>query len=344
MRVAFLDPLEARLADFPAEYLPAPEFDVMLTETAGELPVGWERAEAAIWWDTPMSRELIAQMPELRFMQRVGWFRSKGDATAALERGVPVAVTPFGVSDRVAQHAFTLTQMLLRRMHVAIDAINRRVNPDELLELEADTGQNTVNWARIPDIASLNDKTVGILGFGEIGSAYARLLPPFHTRTLVYRRRPLSAEQEAFYGVTWTPLDELLRQSDVVVSFVPGAPQAKDMMGAREFGLMKPTAYFVNCGRARTVNQDALIEALRAHRIAGAGLDVFPIEPLPRESALRELGNAIITPHSAGGIGGWTDTFARIRSNLDKVQAGRGSEVTIAMRLGDYQPGADDEG
>ena len=338
MRVAFLDPLEERLRDFPAEYLPAPDFQVLVTDKAGALPIGWEQADAAVWWDTPMNRELIQQMPNLRFMQRIGWFRSRGDASAALDRGIPVAVTPFGVSDRVAQHAFTLTHMLLRRMHVAIDAINRHVNPDELHELEADTGQNTVNWARIPDIASLNDKTVGIIGFGEIGSAFARLLPPFHTRTLAYRRRPLSTEQEAFYGVTWTPLDDLLRQSDVVVSFVPGIPEARHMLGKRELDLMKPTAYFVNCGRARTVDSDALDEALRERRIAGAGLDVFPVEPLPRTSPFRELDNTIITPHSAGGIGGWTDTFARLRANLDKVQAGRGSEVTIALRPGDYQP------
>lgn len=280
-------------------------------------------------------------MPNLQFLQRVGWFRSKGDARAALERGVPVAVTPFGVSDRVAQHGFTLTLMLLRRMHVAVDAINRRLNPDELQELEADTGgQNTINWARIPDIQSLNDKTVGIIGFGEIGSAYARLLAPFHTRTLAYRRRPLTPEQETHSGVRWSPLDDLLRDSDVVVSFVPGIPEAVGMMGEREFGLMKPTAYFVNCGRARTTDHDALISALRDRRIAGAALDVFHTEPLPRDSALRELDNVIITPHTAGGTPGWTDTFAHIRANLDKVRSDRGQDVTIAMKAGNYQPGS----
>lgn len=195
-----------------------------------------------------------------------------------------------------------------------------------------------MNWARIPDIARLNDKTVGILGFGEIGSAYARLLPPFETRTLAYRRRPLSPEQEAFYRVTSAPMDDLLRESDVVVSFVPGIPASRNMMGEREFGLMKPTAFFVNCGRARTVDEQALINVLREKRIAGAGLDVFHTEPLPMSHPLRQLPDALITPHSAGGIGGWTDTFARIRSNLDKVQAGRGTEVTIALRPGDYQP------
>lgn len=319
MRVAFLDPLEERLKDFPARYLPAPDFDVQVTDTPGKLPDGWESAEAAIWWDMPLDRSLIERMPNLKFLQRIGWFRSRGHASFALERGIPVAVTPFGVSDRVAQHGFTLTLMLLRRMHVALEAINTGLNPDELEEQEADTGQNSVNWARIRDIASLNDKTVGILGFGEIGSAYARLLAPFDTRTLAYRRRPLSREQESFYRVTWTPLDDLLRESDVVVSFVPGIPAARDLLGEREFGLMKPTAYFVNCGRARTVNEQALLRALGEKRIAGAGLDVFWVEPLPLSSPLRELSDVIITPHSAGGIGGWTDTFARIRSNLDKI-------------------------
>ncbi len=339
MKVVFLDPVEERLGDMPERYLPAPEFEVIRGTTPGDLPPGWETAEAAVWWDTPVNRALIDQMPNLKFMQRVGWFRAHGDATAALERGIPVAVTPFGVSDRVAQHGFTLTMMLLRRMRVAIDAFERRLNPDELQELEADTGgQNTINWARLTDIQSLNDKTVGILGFGEIGASYARMLPPFHTRTLVNRRRPLTAGQEAFYGVKYSALDDLLRESDVVVSFVPGIPEAAKMMGRREFDLMKPTAYFVNCGRARTVDTDALIAVLQERRIAGAGVDVFNIEPLPRDSPLRELDNAILTPHSAGGPAGWTDTFARLRLNLDRVQAGRGDEVTIAMRPGDLQP------
>ncbi|HET9321656.1 MAG TPA: NAD(P)-dependent oxidoreductase, partial [Bryobacteraceae bacterium] len=201
------------------------------------------------------------------------------------------------------------------------------------------SGQNTVNWAQIDGIANLNDKTVGIIGFGEIGSAYARLLAPFSTQTLAYRRRPLTPEQEAFYRVKYTPLDELLGESDVVVSFVPGNAEARDMLGTREFGLMKHTAYFVNCGRAKMADESALIAALRDGQIAGAGLDVFHSEPLPMSSPLRELPNAIITPHSAGGIGGWTDTFARLRRNLDLVHAGRGSEVAIAMLPGDYQPG-----
>ncbi|MCX6023823.1 MAG: hypothetical protein NTZ05_19265, partial [Chloroflexi bacterium] len=106
MRVAFLDPLEARLRDFPAQYLA--DHEVLTTSDPSTPPEGFENAEAIVWWNTPVNDTMIARMPRLRFAQRIGWFRSQGDATAALERGIPVAVTPFGVSDRVAQHGFTL--------------------------------------------------------------------------------------------------------------------------------------------------------------------------------------------------------------------------------------------
>lgn len=129
MRIAFLDPLEERLNDFPGRYFPSPDFQVSVTREAGKLPEGWQDAEAAIWWDTPLDRALIEQMPKLRFLQRIGWFRSRGDASFAFERGIPVAATPFGVADRVAQHAFTLALMLLRRMPVAIEAIPRGSTP-----------------------------------------------------------------------------------------------------------------------------------------------------------------------------------------------------------------------
>jgi phosphoglycerate dehydrogenase-like enzyme len=136
--------------------------------------------------------------------------------------------------------------------------------------------------------------------------------------------------------VEWVTKDELFRRSDVLSLHVNLSDRTRGIVGAEQFALMKPTAYFVNCGRARTVDDDALLAALKENRIAGAGLDVFTIEPLPRTSEFRDLDNAILTPHSAGGPAGWTDTFARLRVNLDRVAAGR-SDVTIAMRKGDPQ-------
>ncbi|MBM2826706.1 MAG: hypothetical protein HW403_770 [Dehalococcoidia bacterium] len=337
MRVAFLDPLEDRLRDFPAEYFPTPEYEVLLSPGTGKLPDGFETAEAAIWWDTRLDRALIERMPNLKFLQRIGWFRAKGNATAALERDIPVAVTPFGVSDRVAQHAFTLTLNLVRQMPVALEALQEGTNPDHLREEEQIGPTLTVNWARIPNIGSLNDKTIGILGFGEIGSCYARLVTPFCARVLANRRRPLTREQERFYGVEYTlSVDEVMSTSDVVLTQVPYNSENHHMLKERELRMMKPTAYFVNCGRANTVDEQALYRVLKEKSIAGAGLDVFSVEPLPFSHPLRGLPNVILTPHTAGGVAGWTDTFARIRENLERVKAGR--PVILPMGRNDPQP------
>jgi phosphoglycerate dehydrogenase-like enzyme len=334
MKVAFLDPLEARLAEFPQTYLG--EHEVLLTSTAGQPPAGFEDADAVVWWTYPVDAAFLARMPKLRFVQKVGIMRGKGDATAALAKGIPVSQIPFGVSDRVALHAMALTLALLRKLLPGHRAVLAGTNPDGLPEVEAG-GAAQVNWARVPDVDTLNDKTVGILGFGEIGACYARMLTPYDTHTLYYKRTPLSAHQERYFGVEYASMDDVLRRSDLLLSFVPYSEDSRRMLSAREFALMKPTALFVNCGRGPTVDEQALYEALRDGRIAGAGLDVFFVEPLPMESPLRGLDNVILEPHSAGGTPGWQNTFERIAENLRRVQAGR--PLIQPLRRGDPQPG-----
>ena len=150
------------------------------------------------------------------------------------------------------------------------------------------------------------------------------MLAPYHDRILVYRRRPLSPEQEAFYGVTWTPLDELLRESDVVASFSARCSGIEGLMGASQFGLMKRTAYFVNCGRARHVDEAALVDALRQDRIAGAGLDVFPSSRCRARARCENVPTRSSPRIALAGLPLRIDTFERLRRNLDLVQAARG--------------------
>ena len=168
---------------------------------------------------------------------------------------------------------------------------------------------------------------VTVIGTGYVGlvtgACLAHLVSPLDMEILYYKRTRLSPAQEAFYGVEYAPLDALLRQSDFVATFVPYTPENERTFGAREFGLMKPSAYFLNTGRANTTDEAALIDALRNNRLAGAGLDVFSYEPLPSDSPFHILKNVVLTPHNAGGIGGWHDVFERIRANLQRVQAGR---------------------
>jgi phosphoglycerate dehydrogenase-like enzyme len=332
--VAFLDPIEARLVDFPAQYLP--QHQAIVSSERGAPPAGVEAAEAVVWSNYPVDSALIASLPKLRFMQRIGLTRAKGDAGAALVRGVPVSVLPYGVSDRVALHTLALTLDVMRKVAQGHKAVHEGLNPEGLPETEQIGATPTVNWVRWPDVDTLNDKTVGIIGFGEIGACFARMLPPFNCRVVYNKRNRLSPQQEAYFGVEYAPLDSLLSESDIVATFVPYSEESRKMLGAREFSLMKPSAIFVNTGRANTVDEAAMVVALKERRIRAAGLDVFPVEPLPLSSPLLELDNVVLTPHTAGGIWGWMNTFERIAENLRRVEAGR--PVLYPMQPDDPEP------
>lgn len=142
--------------------------------------------------------------------------------------------------------------------------------------------------------------TAGVVGFGGIGKEYARRAHAFDMRVLAVdahaRTRPDHVQS------LWGPerLDDLIGASDVVFIAIPYTAETEKLIDARRLGLMKPTAFLVNTARGPIVDQRALIDALKAGRIAGAGLDVFEAEPLPADSELWGLENVIVTPHTAG--------------------------------------------
>src|SRR5690606_12776874 len=192
MKLAFLDPLEARLADFPKTYLGGHE--VLTTSQAGTLPDGIEDAEAIVWWSYPVDKGLIERLPRLRFLQRIGHVRTRGDTTAALARGLPVSALPHGVSDREAQLALALTLAVLRQVRWGHNAMIEGANPNNYPEEETGVPASAMNWTGTPWPDTLNDKTVGIVGFGEIGASFRRMLRPFDCRVLYHKRTQLSLE------------------------------------------------------------------------------------------------------------------------------------------------------
>ena len=331
MRVAFMNPLDAVAKDMPSQFLTGHE--VTVAPAAGEAPEGWQEAEAIVWSRWPVDRGFIDGLPNLRFMQRLGRFRAQGDATAAIERGIPVSVLPHGTSGRVAEHTLALLMGLFRGLIASHHAVIDGRNPDGIEPIEQKPGNPPgLNWTRLPGLQSLQFKTVGIAGFGEIGACLALLLRPFNCRVLYFKRTPLTAQQERFYGVAYAGFEELLGASDAVCNLVPVSDATRGMFGAPEYSQMKRTAYFVNTGRAATTDEAALVAALADGTIAGAGIDVFSYEPLPREHPILKLSNVLLTPHTAGGggnervsiggLGGWTDTFERLSENLRRVEAG----------------------
>ncbi len=183
----------------------------------------------------------------------------------------------------------------------------------------------------------LRGKTIGIIGYGSIGRETARVADALGMRVLALKRAP---EIRADSGWTlegcgdpegriprrfFSPEEReaILAESDYVVVTLPLTPHTRGFIGAKEFAAMKPNAYLVNIGRGEVIDESAMIEALAQKRIAGAGLDVFEREPLPKESPLWDFEEVILTPHMAGGHRGYTDkACALFAENLRRFRSG----------------------
>jgi D-2-hydroxyacid dehydrogenase (NADP+) len=150
----------------------------------------------------------------------------------------------------------------------------------------------------------LYGKKVGILGMGVIGEELARKCKAFGMTTYgIARSRKLAQATDHFYEAD--KLQEILEQFDYFISILPSTPENHKIIGAKDFSNMKSTAFFINVGRGDTVDEEALIDALKKGKIAGAGLDCFYTEPLPTGNPLWEMKNVVITPH----IGGQSDIY-----------------------------------
>ena len=154
-------------------------------------------------------------------------------------------------------------------------------------------------------VMHLPDCTVGIVGLGGIGSAVAKRAASFEMRVIAVDARRTDCPSEVSELWPANRLHDLLGQSDFVVICAPETPETRGMIGSAAFQAMKSSAYLINIGRGKIVQLNALVEALRAGQLAGAGLDVFEIEPLPADHALWGMENVVITPHVAG-VGPYT--------------------------------------
>jgi glyoxylate reductase/D-3-phosphoglycerate dehydrogenase len=172
-------------------------------------------------------------------------------------------------------------------------------------------------------VYELAGKTLGIVGLGTIGKRVARRAPAFDMKVQYYDIVRLSEDQEDALGVRFALLPELLRTSDVVSVHVPLNARTRNMMGAREFAMMKESAILINTCRGPVVDEAALYQALTTRQIAAAGLDVMVEEPPKADHPLFKLDNVTITPHMAGPtLENWPKAFRNGFDNIERVAAG----------------------
>ncbi|MBI2137728.1 D-2-hydroxyacid dehydrogenase [Candidatus Woesearchaeota archaeon] len=194
--------------------------------------------------------------------------------------------------------------------------------------------QEKNEWGRGMAVGELNGKTVLIVGFGAVGRGIARLCRCFGMRVIA-TKRSASASEEGIEIHQPSELPELLPLADYVVLSLPATNETRRMFGAKEFSLMKYSAHFINIARGSVADEAALIEALKAGKIAGAALDVFEQEPLPKESPLWEMENVIITPHNSGMTPYYMDRMIKIFcSNLNAYMDGKPMPTLVDLKKG----------
>ena len=234
---------------------------------------------------TPVTADAIAGTRSLRLVGRAGAGVDTIDVDAATAKGIAVMNAPDGNTLAAAEHALSLLFALAR--HVP----------------RADAGMKAGDWPKAGLTGfELEGKKLGVVGLGRIGGTVARKARALGMDVAAYD--PFLPPSAAGHGsVPLKPLEELLGWADVVTLHVPRTKDTTHLLNARTFALMKPGAYLVNAARGGLVDEDALLDALDAGRLAGAALDTFATEPLPADSKLRAHPKLILTPHLGASTG-----------------------------------------
>jgi phosphoglycerate dehydrogenase-like enzyme len=261
---------------------------------------------------TRFDAALLDRLPDLRLISQTGTGVGHVDLEACRRRGVVLVATPhdLGSGPSVVELVFGL-----------LFAVSRRIPS---LDREVRAGR----WPRVVG-REMHGKTLGILGLGAIGQEVARVGRAFGLLPIAWGLT-LTPERAAAAGVEYVSKDDLFRRSDVLSIHLRLSDRSRALVGRRELALMKPTAILVNTARGPIVDEAALVEALRAGRLGGAGLDVFDTEPLPGGHPLAGIETAVLTPHV-----GWPthETYERFFTGaVDNVlawRAGRPAHVIV---------------
>lgn len=271
-------------------------------------------AEVVLTNKVPMTKEIMEQLPNLKYIGVTATGFDVIDVQAAKDLGVRVTNVSGYSTEAVAQHTFALL----------LDIINRV----SMHNVEVSKGA----WVKAKDftfrsapLVTLHGKTMGLLGYGDIGSAVAKIAKAFGMKVIAHRHSP---EKHDDKDVELKSIKELFQESDVLSLHAPMNVATKEIVNKDTLSLMKKSAYLINTARGGLINEQDLADALKANKIAGAGLDVLTSEPPKADNPLIGLDNCVITPHIA-----WSFTEVRevlidlVAKNIEAYQ--KGEELNV---------------
>jgi len=264
-----------------------------------------KEAQIVITNKTPLTKETIEQLPQLKYIGVLATGYNVVDIAYAAQKNIPVTNIPTYGTDSVAQMVFA--HILHLTQHVA----------------EHSQSVKEGDWSRCPDfcfwnypMVELSGKTIGIIGFGRIGRRVGEIAQVFGMKVLAY---DIFADPKSSPSTSFVDLETLFTQSDIVSLHCPLFPETEGIVNKKNLSLMKSTAFLINTSRGPLINENDLLDALNNNVIAAAGLDVVSTEPIKSDNPLLSLDNCYVTPHIS-----WATFNARKRlldTAIDNVEA-----------------------
>lgn len=316
--VLCLEPLSAGMRSLIEEQLSG-HCNLMFFDDVAQGETMLPAADAIIVFTKGISKESIKKATKCRVVQKLGAGYDKIDLQQLKEQGITLTVTK-GVNARsVAEHAVLLMMAVYKRLVTAHNGIlNGKWFKTALRDYSYE----------------VTGKQVGFIGLGNIGKDVCKLLSGFDVKICYYDVFRLSEDEEKKLNVSFLPLEQLAKVSDIISLHVPLNESTRNLVNQKLLGLMKKTAIIVNTCRGEVVDEDALYDALASGKLLGAGLDVFTAEPLSAESKLRRLDNVVLSPHIGGGT---MDAMQRVAISASKnilgVLSGDGPNKNDVIKL-----------
>lgn len=260
---------------------------------------------------TPVRAETIAQLPNLKFIALLSTGYNVVDVDFAAKRGIPVSNVPCYSTSAVAQLVFAFIIEFTNRVSLHSEAVHSG---------EWSSCPNFCFWKS--PLTELQGKTIGIIGYGKIGKAVAKIADAFGMNMLAFSRSATVGESDG--NVKFVTVDTLAKESDFITLHCPLTEQTTGMVNEEFISKMKKSAYLINTSRGPVVDENALAAALRSGRLAGAGIDVMSIEPPKCDNPLFECENCLITPHIAwAGFETRTRLVGIVEENLRAFAQGK---------------------
>jgi phosphoglycerate dehydrogenase-like enzyme len=280
-----------------------------------------------------IDRDIIRAGRNLKLIQRIGSLHHDIDLAAAREQGVQVAIRPIRSVIAVAEQMMLEMLAVLRRA-IPLQTVVR--TPPQVTPRRTTEDVFSFNWSSQSRVGLLHNKTVGILGFGEIGTELARRLVGWNCRILYSKRARLPEATERDLRIEYREQEQLLRDSDIVVCLLPYFAETDQWLNAHRIAMMKPGAILCEAGSGSVVDEQAVADAIRSGHLAGAALDTFEWEPIKTDNPLLMLttsdptANVFLTPHIGSCNDIPTSEFPEFYANALHILRGEALENRIA--------------